>query len=315
MTLELNYHGIRGHESMLKDTVRCEAFRKALAEVVTPGCAVLDVGAGTGLLSIFAAQAGARVVYAVERTSIASLARVIVDQNGFGDCIRVLRDDLENVTLPEKVDVIVSEWLGGYALDENLLPVVALARDRWLKPGGSMLPARVTSMLVPAFDAAHQQDIDFWRSYPYGVDLDAVGGIRARESYNARHERSPERMPCLPRAMWTIDSRTVPLAEVGSPLEACLDFAVRDDGTINALAAWFDATLSPGVRLGNGPDEPETHWGRSVFPIGEAVQLRRGDVVHVRFVHEPRGKGESRAVWEVEVNGYGFQSSDATVLT
>ena len=59
MPLELNYSDICSHEWMLKDSVRCEAFRKAIAEAVTPGCAVLDVGAGTGILSLFAAQAGA----------------------------------------------------------------------------------------------------------------------------------------------------------------------------------------------------------------------------------------------------------------
>ena len=160
MSVELNYCNFRGHESMLRDSVRCEAFRRAIVDTVTPGCAVLDIGAGTGILSLFAAQAGARVVYAVERTHIAELAQRIVSENGFGDRINVLQNDIETLELPEKVDVIVSEWLGGYGVDENLLPVVALARDRWLKPGGRVIPETVKSWIVPAYDELLQQDVD-----------------------------------------------------------------------------------------------------------------------------------------------------------
>jgi SAM-dependent methyltransferase len=169
MPLELNYSNLRGHEWMLRDSVPCEAFRRAIAEKVTPGCAVLDVGAGTGVLSLFAAQMGVRIVYAVERTGIAELARRIIRENGFGDRIQVLRDDLETVARPERVDVIVSEWLGGYA-----------------------------------------------------------------------------------------------------------------------LAAWFDARLSENILLSNGPGEPGTHWGRTIFPVGRVIDLAARTRLSIRFRHQPR---------------------------
>ena len=121
---------------MIKDWVRCEAFQRAITEAVKPDAVVLDIGAGTGLLSMFAAQAGARKVYAVERTAIAETARLLIEENGLSDRIEVIQNDIDAVDLPEQVDVIVSEWLGGYALDENLLPIVIRARDRWLRPGG-----------------------------------------------------------------------------------------------------------------------------------------------------------------------------------
>ena len=122
MPLEINYYDLSIHKLMLRDQVRCEAFRKALAETITPGCAVLDIGAGTGILSLFAAQAGARVVYAIERTDTAEIARRLVLENGLEDKIKIFQSDMESVEIPEKVDVIVSEWLGGYGIDENLLP-------------------------------------------------------------------------------------------------------------------------------------------------------------------------------------------------
>jgi type I protein arginine methyltransferase len=314
MPLELDYYNIHSHEWMLKDSVRCEAFRKAIAEVVTPGCVVLDVGAGSGILSLFAAQAGAGVVYAVERTSIAELAQRIVEKNGFGDRIHVLREDMETIELPGKVDVIVSEWLGGYALDENLLPIVLLARDRWLKPGGRIIPQAVTSYIAPAYDALLQQDIDFWRSDPYGVDLGAIGEARARQAENGRHDLKQGDILCAPQAMWEVDSRTCSVEGANRLFEARLVFTAERGGQFNTLAAWFDAKLSDDVGLCNGPGEPDTHWGRSIFPAGRVVDLTKGARLQIHFAHEPRGTGESLATWEIQVGGYCFRSSDVTAL-
>lgn len=314
MPLELNYYTIHSHEWMLKDSVRCDAFRAAIAEVVTPGCAVLDVGAGSGILSLFAAQAGAGIVYAVERTGIAELAQQIAMQNGFGDRIRVLREDMEAVDLPGKVDIVVSEWLGGYALDENLLPIVLLARDRWLKPGGRMIPQAVTSFIAPAYDRLLQQDIDFWRSDPYGLDLSAIGEVRARQAENGRHELQQEQILCTPQAMWEVDTRTCAVADANSSFEARLEFNAEHAGQFNTLAAWFKTRLSDNVELSNGPDQPETHWGRSIFPAGRVIDLIEGERIEVRFSHEPRGKGTSVAAWEIRAGDYRFRSSDITAL-
>lgn len=315
MPLEINYWNLVGHESMLLDAVRCEAFHRALAETVTPESAVLDIGAGTGILSVFAAQAGARVVYAVERTHIADLARRIVAENGFTGRIRVLQGEMEAVELPEKVDVIVSEWLGGYGVDENLLPVVALARDRWLKPGGAMIPRAVTSWMAPVHDALLQQDVDFWYSRPYGVDLDPVGRAAVRRSIPCCNNVKQEHLLAAPQVLWAVDAGTVPLERAGLPFEARLEFVAERAGTFNALAAWFHAPLSGEVALCNGPAEPDTHWGRTIFPAGEALSVVAGTRVEVQFALEPCGKGRSRAVWEVRVEGYNFRSESVTVLT
>ena len=116
------------HRRMLRDEVRNEAFRRAIAQVVGPGQVVLDMGAGTGILSIFAANAGARTVYAVERTDIVIVAREMVARNGFADRIEVIQADIEEVHLPEQVEVIVSEWMGGLGVDENMLAPLVMAR-------------------------------------------------------------------------------------------------------------------------------------------------------------------------------------------
>ena len=160
------------HRTMICDRVRTEAFRRAIDSVVRPGDIVLDVGAGSGILSVFAARAGAARVYAVERTTVAVLAQELAAANGVAEIVQVIHGDVMDVELPERVDVIVSEWLGGFGIDEGMLVPVIAARDRWLKPGGVMIPRSVTAWAALVHDRYLGETVEFLRDNPYGLRLD-----------------------------------------------------------------------------------------------------------------------------------------------
>ncbi|KAI8511726.1 class I-like SAM-binding methyltransferase super [Branchiostoma belcheri] len=107
------YADMEIHADMLADSVRTNAYRLAILRCWEQirGKAVVDVGAGTGILSLFCVQAGARKVYAVEASALAEETRKVVRANGMEGRIEVLHGRAEEVELPEKVDVIVSEWM------------------------------------------------------------------------------------------------------------------------------------------------------------------------------------------------------------
>jgi len=142
------YDSLRIHEMMLSDGVRTAAYQSAIEANARPGDVVLDVGTGSGILALFAARAGARKVYAIEPTGIIELAKRIAQRNGLASRIEFIQARVEEVDLPEKADCIVSEWLGVFALQENMLPSIASARDRLLKPGGKILPETVRLFLA-----------------------------------------------------------------------------------------------------------------------------------------------------------------------
>jgi protein arginine N-methyltransferase 1 len=108
------------------------------------GKVVLDVGTGSGALSIWCAQAGAAKVFACEYTDMAKHARALVEKNGLSHIVEVMQCSAEELDLPCKVDIIISEWMGYFLLRESMLDSVIRARNKWLKDGGSMFPSYAT---------------------------------------------------------------------------------------------------------------------------------------------------------------------------
>ena len=142
------------HEEMLKDTVRTRAYQRAIEEnpAQFKDKIVMDIGCGTGILSIFAARAGAKHVYAIENAEIALFAEEIIKRNGLTDKITVIKGKMEEITLPvPQVDIIISEWMGYFLLYESMLDSVLWARDKYLVKGGKMLPDKV-HMYVAAIE-------------------------------------------------------------------------------------------------------------------------------------------------------------------
>lgn len=116
----------------------------------------MDVGCGSGILSLFAAQAGATKVYAVEASGAAEIARTLVKHNGFENVVTVIEckiEDIDPSTIPLKsIDVIISEPLGTFLLNERMLETYIIARDMFLKPGGRLFPAKADLCIMPFTD-------------------------------------------------------------------------------------------------------------------------------------------------------------------
>ncbi|EAQ83906.1 hypothetical protein CHGG_10310 [Chaetomium globosum CBS 148.51] len=165
------------HETMIKDTVRTNAYRDFIYanKHLFAGKTVLDIGCGTGILSMFCARAGAARVIAVDNSAILDKARENVFRNGFADTITCVRGRIEDVVLPvDAVDIIVSEWMGYCLLYEAMLPSVFFARDRYLKPDGLLVPSHASMWVAPVSDGEFVADnVDWWRDV-YGFDMRAM---------------------------------------------------------------------------------------------------------------------------------------------
>ncbi len=306
------YAEIEVHRTMICDQVRTDAFRRAIDSLVRPGDVVLDVGAGTGILSLFAARAGAARVYAVERTTVAVLAQELASANGVAEIVQVIQGDIMDIELPERVDVIVSEWLGGFGIDEGMLVPVIAARDRWLNPGGVMIPSSVTAWAGLVRDRHLGETVGFLRDNPYGLRLDGLVEMTVNEilySGTFRHLTEGDRRS-EPGRLWTTDADLIPLEQAQAPHEAETLLEVRHPGTANALALWFSADLAPGTSLSVGPGDPPTHWGMTTAPLRSPVELTSDMVVRARVRTAPARPMGTWTRWAIAMPGADWEEHD-----
>ena len=306
------YAEIEVHRTMICDRVRTDGFRRAIDSVVRPGDIVLDVGAGTGILSVFAARAGAARVYAVERTAVAALAQELAAANGAAEIVQVIHGDVMDIELPERVDVIVSEWLGGFGIDEGMLVPVIAARDRLLKPGGVMIPRSVTAWAGLVHDRYLGETMGFLRDNPYGLRFDGLVEMTVNEilySGTFRHLAEGDRRS-EPGRLWTTNADVISLERAQAPHEAETLLRVRDLGTANALALWFSAELAPGISLSVGPGDPPTRWGMTTAPLRSPVELTPGMVVRARVRTAPARPMGTWTRWAIAMPGDEWEEHD-----
>ncbi|XP_039665983.1 protein arginine N-methyltransferase 8-B isoform X2 [Perca fluviatilis] len=172
------------HEEMLKDEVRTLTYRNAMYhnKHVFKDKIVLDVGSGTGILSMFAAKAGAKHVYGIECSSISEYSERIIKANHLDSVITIFKGKVEEVELPvDKVDIIIAEWMGYCLFYESMLNTVIFARDKWLKPGGLMFPDRASLYVVAIEDRQYKDFKIHWWENVYGFDMTCIRNVAMKE--------------------------------------------------------------------------------------------------------------------------------------
>lgn len=244
-----SYADIAVHEEMLCDENRTNAYKKAIF-----GCAnelknkvVLDVGSGTGILSVFCAKAGAKKVYAVEASNIAQQARKIIKLNGVDKIVEVIQGVLEDISLPEKVDVIVSEWMGYCLLYESMLTSVLTARDRWLKPNGLILPSIANIYFAPICDDEIMcEKVNLWNDMKecYGVDMSCLTEFARKSIAKEVMVKSIfcENILSQPSLLVSFDLYTVKQEELNS-VAGHFTFKSFGMADLQGFALWFEVTF------------------------------------------------------------------------
>jgi protein arginine N-methyltransferase 6 len=228
------------------------------------------------------------------------------------EIVQVIQGDVLDVDLPERVDVIVSEWLGGFGIDEGMLVPVIAARDRWLKPGGVLIPRWVTAWTALVHDRHLGETVEFLRDNPYGLRLDGLVEMTVNEiiySGTFRHLAARDRRS-EPGPLWTTDADLISLEQARAPHEAEVRLRVRDHGKANALALWFGADLAPGVLLSVGPDDPPTHWGMTTAPLRSPVELTPDMIVRARVRTALARPAGTWTYWAIAMPGAGWEEHD-----
>jgi hypothetical protein len=205
-TRRMSYASVSGHRSMALDATRNQLYREALQQAVRPDSVVLDLGAGTGIHGLIAARLGARRVYLVEPEDILTVAEEIVAANGLQERVRCLRGRLEDIQLPEPVDIIVSAVTGNFLLTEDLLPTLFHARATALKPGCFLIPGAATMEATPvSAPTIHAKEIAGWSASAEGLDLSPARSYAANSVFYRLEELGDVAYLAEPRVLQTFD--------------------------------------------------------------------------------------------------------------
>jgi len=264
---------------MVFDRVRNGAYAAAIRRYVTPDSVVADVGAGLGVLGLLAAAAGARKVYLVEPESVVKGALEIAKHNGFGDRVVALQGRIEDVELPEQVDIITSVFTGNLLYSEDLLPSLFRARDKWLKPGGRLIPDVGELMVAPVgAPRLHEELIGAWSEPHMGIDY---GPLRRFAANTFCYERRPTFLPeflAEPCALVASDF----MSATQTDCDASTTFAITRDAVCSGVCAWIRIRLGD-KWLSAGPSDPSVHWTPQLLLVDPELPVVAGEAINFRL--------------------------------
>ncbi|KAL7532662.1 hypothetical protein ACHAXR_004770 [Thalassiosira sp. AJA248-18] len=331
-----SYSNTSIHETMLRDTIRTAAYEEAIlsnSESLFQGKTVLDIGCGTGVLSLFCAKAGAKRVIAVDNSDILNQAKEIVKLNGFEEVVTCVRGKIETLIetngLPlskgETVDIIVSEWMGYALFFETMLPSVMAARDSIITPGtGTMFP-NVSKIFIEGGN--DEERLNYWDNV-HSLNMAPMKERMVNEmTQDAWVEVIDDEKIVTNRAM-VIEHDLNTCKDEELDFEAPFELSLRADGTssggdaveIHQLVVSFDIDFAvpntKTVSFSTGCQSTPTHWKQTVLwfdPVHNCPVLNKssGDVMKGAF-RMKRNATNHRAIDMAVVWETGRKEEDGT---
>jgi len=262
---------------MAFDDNRNRLYAQAIEAAVTPESVVLDLGAGIGVLGLIAAAAGAKRVYLVEPEPIVNVAMEIARANNLADKIVILQGKIEDVELPEKVDIIISVFTGNLLFSEDLLPSLFYARDHHLKPGGNLIPDQAELLLSPiSAPEVHHKYIGRWSEPNLGQDYSPGRRFAANEIiWLDRKNLSFERLSPASTAT-SVDLTTATHGHCDGNALVTID----NTGLCHGLLCSIKIKLGE-QWLDTDPHSADVHWSPVMLPFDPPLVLRESEQLNM----------------------------------
>lgn len=257
----------------LLDFKRTKAFQAAIRAIVKQDDIVLDAGAGSGILSFFAAQAGAKKVYAVEVDSfLASCLARSIRANNLSHKIEVIQDDIHSAELPESVDVFICEMMETGLMDEMQVTAInALYERNVLTAETRLIPCRYETFI----------ELGFTNFNYYGYKI--LAPKHDWPHYSCRNNGwLPTEFHALsnPHCVGSIDFQQ----PIASRVDTNLSIKAKNSGVINAVRISARAHLAKGLILG----ATNALNGDKILPV-EETRLAEGQNIQARVSYQMSG--------------------------
>ena len=292
------------HLRYVADRRRLERFEAAIAAVVQPGDQVADLGCGSGILGLLCLRAGASHVFAIDASNAIEVARQTLLRAGLANQVTFIRNLSQRTELPDRVDVVVCDHVGYFGFDYGIVHTMQDARERLLRAGGSVIPARIRLELGAIGSCPALARIDGWRA------------SKVPAEYHWCHQLAINTIHGVELARDALLAGPVELGEIDLRVDQpeffrwAADLRIARDGVMHGLAGWFHCELAAGVWMTNSPladrriDRPQ-----AFLPIEAAVEVRTGDRVTAIVMARP---ADNVVAWDVEFHRTGQRYRQST---
>lgn len=289
---------IEYHRTLIADSVRNEVIYGALkANIVAGETVVADIGAGTGLLGMMAARLGAKEVFLYEAAEVAGVAEAVIASSGYANCF-VMPCHSTEMQEPPQVDLIVSETLGNYAFEEDIVTTLNDARRRFLKAGGVILPTAIAQFAAPVIAPRIDRELRVWARTGKTYDIDL--SLPQLMSFNNVYVRRLAADEVLAGSAQEWDRvhfhDAADTARSGS-----LDWTFAQSARVYGVGVWWEAEFGKGLSLSTAPEAAATHWEQLYFPLEDSLDISPGDVLRFEIASQSTPDSGTHLSWAAEL--------------
>jgi len=292
------------HYEMLNDKVRTKCYQNSIIKNkhLFKDKVVMDLGCGTGILSMFAASAGAKLVIGIEMAHIYKIAEQNVKKNGFGDKIVILNGKIEELTLPvDKVDIIISEWMGYYLFFEGMFDSVIFARDKFLRKGGMLFPDVAVIYGAGVSDPNYESNRRLSWENVAGVALPELDYIT--QICPPVEKLSEAKVSTTTSKLVEFNLETCTIQDLDFKSKFLLKGSRKD--LMNGFVLWFDTLFSHGTEpivLTTSPYATMTHWKQGVMFLKTPIPINSEDSIEGEFIMKKNRSNPRNVDMKLTVN-------------
>jgi len=202
-----------------------------------------------------------------------------VNQNNMTSQITLIKGKVKEITLTvDKVDIIISEWMGFFLIYEGMLDSVLYARDKCLVEGGMLFPGKARIWLAAVEDGKlKERKIEFWNDV-YGIRMETM-----------------RKCVLIEPIVDVVDSENI-ISSIAPALDIDLEKVKKEDlsfvssfkmevsrkDLFHGFVGWFEVGFThchKSVTLSTSPKFKSTHWKQTIFYLDPVVQVEAGQVI------------------------------------
>lgn len=287
----VSYFRLEAHELLIKDKIRCEKYREAIKNVVIKGNIVLDFGAGSGILSFFAHQAGAMKIYAIEKEQIINIANKIYDINKYNNII-FKETNSNDLVLNESIDVLISEPIGSFGLNTFNIHDYLHLRDKYLKKEGKIIPELLSLYICPINSIQLNKELEFWNNPLYGIDFSPVTQYARNQVYNI--STNDCKYLSAPQKIFQLNFKNDEINNISTHN----NFSISECDELVGICGWFDLNLTNDIVIHTSPLDETTSWYQTFFPLYKQILVQPNDNLIIHISNEFK---YPQIIWKWEV--------------